>query len=307
MLIKKIDNLDFGYSADARFFHLSFIGFIDSVRQAARDAVFGLNLLDGIEAKCEHISEIYKSSFSTTDNAQINISIGLKEFDRIILLFRYCNQIGVNIHPENLYMFDNGEMYSYKVNESTSGVGKLGFYLAAAKQIADEMKEPLEIKDYALPTNRNFWLKEEIASYTKNEYTAYKENWMKNLSFFRLHPDDLEAKQKVIRASIDHIVSIVENMVNTHPKNPNNFEAMIGWYYLNNYTYLQDHLKKFPDFLTNNPEYFKENFFLIRDQDMDKFKLLANKYINLRKQQEDLNNSKQSIKEQRLDGYCSLI
>ncbi|STX52158.1 Uncharacterised protein [Legionella busanensis] len=306
MLIKKLDNLDFGYSADERFFHLSLTGLFDSVRKAARDAVFGLNLLGGIYARCEHISEMYKSVYPT-DSAQIDISIDLKEFDRIILLFRYCNQIGINIHPEDLYTFDNGAMYNYKINESAFGTAKVGFYLAAAKKIADDMKEPLELKDYTLPTNRNFWLQEEITSHAKNEYTAYKEKWTKNLSFFKLHPDNLEAKQKVIKASIDHITTIVVNMVNSHPKNPNYYDTSIGWYYLNNYVHLQDHLKKFPDFLMKNPKYFEEEFSLIRDEDMGKFKLLANKYINLRKQQEDFDSSKQSITEQQSSNYCTLL
>lgn len=293
MVVRKIDGLDYGFRSDDRFFIISFLGPVDKVRKAARDAVFGLRLTGGIEAKCEHISEMYKSSYGD-ENAQIDIGIGLQEFDRLILFFRYCNQIGNNINAADLYKYDNGKTYYYKINETSSGAGTLGAYLATAKKIADANKEPLQMENYPLPTNQNFWFKEELASYAKTELDVYKAKNMQLSLFFKRHPDDAEAKKNIIRFRIDHINQIIEDMVNAHPKNPNNFKASIGWYYLNNYKHLQDHLKQHPDFLTKNPQYFKEQFSLIREQDLEKFKFLAKKYSKLQAQLQALSALKQS-------------
>ena len=139
--VQKLDNLSGVLREDNNYVKISICGPKDQVRMAVRDAIYGLSIVGGIGAKYEHTSELLKmeSKYNIFDDedGQIDIRISKNEFDRLVLMFRYCNQIGLSDFLNNVTGSD---------------------LLTKAKQLAYQNQETLEIKAYIRPTKKTFLL-----------------------------------------------------------------------------------------------------------------------------------------------------
>jgi hypothetical protein len=141
----------------------------------------------------------------------------------------------------------------------------------------------LEIPDYPRPVNRNFWLEEELRADAQEILESVK----KRLDKVRLF--SFNNAEELIKDKMDHIIKLVQIMVDSNPENPNGVAGSLGYIYLGNYMMMKE----------RNPNYnIDENQFnLIRKVDIKKFQLLAEKFFHLSQLRESNRLHKKNIPE----------
>lgn len=181
-VVQTIPGVDFGFSANDKFVTFRFLGKASSVRIAARDALFGLKIIGGVEGGVRFISDENLASFEDAGqfwgtNAQIDIWISTRAHDRLLLMYRYCHQIGIkfsgsagSMEPgasnSSVPFFSQPERYFWSVvNEDGSvsqACGILSAYLDALKDLAKADTTPIVIPAYPRPECSLLWSQEEL-------------------------------------------------------------------------------------------------------------------------------------------------
>lgn len=288
--VTKLDHFSGSFSATSRVASFSIIGPKDNVRIAARDAVYGL----GIPADCEHVTEevkmggrpafVLQKLGQEEEQAQIDIRVSIANFDNLVLMFRYCLQVGVPMmQPQDYYMWSDEKGCTYesaylKDGEEIRTLSTLGGYLAAARAAAECNMEPLVIEKDVLPANRNFWTQAELdadEAARKQNYQASKQGIFKNVA------DPIERRKQEINLKLEKIYDEAAILTDRHPANPNNYSLRITarsfiWQY-------KDVKKRHPDMD------FLSSHWMIRPEDCDKFIALAEKYERLNDELKALN------------------
>lgn len=309
--VQKIHNLGLGFSVDSQHAIFSISGPKDAVRLAARDAIFGLNITQGIIA--EHVFQAeelkMKGIFAMPDELdQIDIRIDIHSFDRLILMCRYLECIGIPLGRDFLDRFSDGHtFYQYTLVKKDGAVAQcsaqLGFYLGAILEQAKENQAPLMVEDYKRPQNQNFWFADEINDDAANKPKAKRRELAQQFNMFNDYQRmTLDDRIKLTEAHIKHLVAKANLFADRHPNNPNNQPTDFGWFYLQAYKNRKldytDECKRTGNYdpIINVISYYnKQGFDLVRDDEVDAFRKLADKYWDLVTLLKTLNETKDQL------------
>ncbi len=312
--IVKLDNLSATFDANHRFVTIGICGPSDNVRIAARDLIYGLGVIWSVDGKFDHVSEVHKMHGRPFegDHAQINISLSVKEFGRIVTLFRYCERVGMKL-PGSEYMMsidrveggarmmditkDDNYHWEYSDEKNglqVSGMGTLGAYLVAAKAAADCNHDEMIIEKTDKPFNRLFWTQAELEADALAKEKVYQGK-KSMLGFFGVNNkmSPAERKKEMLTIEIEHIISRVEDMFFSHPKNVANYSQRI---------LARDLLYQYLSMKAEHPEIdpvtrYADHFLFVRDDEREKFAELAAKLDRLETELAEIKKAEQDEKD----------
>lgn len=321
--IRKIDNLGLGFQVNNQYAIFSISGPKDAVRLAARDAIFGLHMTQGVKA--DHVfqaEELKMNGIIAKDDAhdQIDICIDIRAFDRLVLMCRYLECIGIPLGREFLDRFNDGKtFYQYTLVKQdgvvAQGSAQLGRYLDAILDQAEINQTPLMVEEYKRPQNQNFWFADEIKNDAAMQPKAKRRELAQQFNMFndyaRMTFDD---RIKLTEAHMEHLVAKANLFADRHPKNQSNRPTDFGWYLLQAYKNRKlDYTDECKETGHYDPKmnvishYKKRGLDLVRDDEVDAFRKLADKYWDLAALLQTLNEAKQQLEAQKPKSFWQYL
>lgn len=223
--IVRIPGLNINIGANDQSITFRFFGEADVVRLAVRDIVFGLDIMSGIESSIQFVSDEdinarAEASQFWQDSIQIDITIATKEFDRLVLMYRYLVNIGVTIFDSCDRIVEQCQdivMHRYfAVNSQDVAIAALSEYLRQAKVLAQENNTSMDIPEYPRPECCLLWSQEELkAERAKIAFDTRSPAFFANTSATRSRSSrDVHQDLQLIK----FIKRKIEFMIRKHPE-----------------------------------------------------------------------------------------
>lgn len=211
-IAKKIAGLSLGVSCNERYVSFSFTGPEFAVREAVRDAYCGLKILSDIPGELRFLSEELKMAghvLQVPSNTHIRLSIATEAFERLVLMYYYCSQIGVQISSTNTLKADV---------QAVMGAAVSTDYLDKVASRAAAMKAPLVIPEHVWPSCSLLWTQEEL-EHEASEIGIFWQDRKAALRtlFYTLSEEHQQAREDWVNVRKASLCLQVELLIRRHP------------------------------------------------------------------------------------------
>ena len=202
-----------------------FSGTHAAVREATRDACYGLNIPENIE---EALNLEPKVPAGLPGPVTYKITLSIDDFDRLVQMHRYCKALGVTFPP--LHQEDwMTEQYVVRTREgglTTEEHLRLPQYMAeVARVAAHKAAEPLVVPTHEKPPCSLLWTREEL----EQEEAGIRElqgildkihmqrHEVSTNSFFPAGGEKPASESDIRNTRIDYLLLQMEQLLRRHP------------------------------------------------------------------------------------------